>query len=236
MKTTIPPTFSRSLTQAMTALLLLTSACDQGQGAQELVVDREAIDWPSDGEGEPTEAQTLAHSKEIVISDGHNEVTLLVASDDPKLIEGYDDDSFEIVPVFERPEVPESEGGSGDDKTLDTARDSSDSVLIEERSVSLEGGAIGYELRPTPPVVAWDWSCGSRRHVSTADFVSMEVLGGPCTSARISNQQFGGSYWVESNWDPGRCAGEGPFVGGSASSAHVQLRVCPGPKRIIFFN
>jgi hypothetical protein len=242
MKTTILPTFSLSFTRAMTAMLLLTSACDQG--GEELPVDRDGVEWPSEdkSDDEPTEAQTLAHSKEIVISNGDNEVTMLVASDDPALIQHYEDGTFELVPVFERPEMPESEEGddagddAGDGEAQDPAQDFSQSVLIEEGSVSLEDGAIGYELHEVDSGFRDAiWTCSApNTYVSAADYVRLDVTSKPCTEARISTK---GLWYTERAHVTNQCPGKPPLVGGKRNSSRVKLEVCPGPSHsIMFFN
>lgn len=79
----------------MTALVLLTSACDQG--GEDLLVEREGVECSPEGEREPTEAQTLAHSKEIVVSNGNNEVTLRVASEDGNLLKHYTEPGLRLL-------------------------------------------------------------------------------------------------------------------------------------------
>lgn len=239
MKTTILPTFSCSLTRAMTALVLLTSACDQGE--EELLVDRDGVECSPEGEREPTEAQALAHSKELVVSDGHNEVTLRIASEDENLIKHYSDETFEIVPVFERPELPEapeSEDG-GDQEELDPAHDFSHSVLIEEGSVSLEDGAVGYELREVGSGFRDAiLTCGApNTYTSAADYVRLSVTSDPCTEARISTKWWSWSWYAEKVHALDQCIGDIPLVGGKRNSNRVKLEVCPGPShRITFYN
>jgi hypothetical protein len=238
MKTTILPTFSSSFTRAMTALLLLTCACDHG--AQDPRVDREGVvECSPEGECEPTEAQTLAHSKEIVVSDGHNEVTLLVASEDPGLIERYGDETFEIVPVFERPELSESDEGNDDDEeTPDPDHDFSESVLIEEGSVSLEEGAIGYQLREVGSEFRNAISCKNRNvYTSKMDYASLSVTSDPCTEARISTERWAISPYIERGHKPEQCSNMVPFSAGKKDTNRVKLEVCPKPTHeMTFYN
>lgn len=235
MKTTILPTFSRSLTRAMAALLLLTSACDQG--GEDLLVDREGECVP-EGEREPTEAQTLAHFKEIVVSDGNNEVMLRVASEDANLIKHYTDETFEIVPMFERPDLPESEEDDREE-VPDAPHDFSESVLIEEGSVSLEDGAVGYELREVGGGFrSGILTCNApNTHTSAADFVRVWVTSEPCTEARISTKLWSFLPFIERAHDTQLCRGEAPLAGGRRNTNRVKLEVCPGPSyTMAFFN
>ena len=236
MKTTILPTFSRSLTRAMTALVLLTSACDQG--GQDLLVDREGVECSPEDDRGPTEAQTLAHSKEIVVSNGNNEVTLLVASEDESLIKHYNDETFEIVPVFERPELPESEDGGDHDEALDPAHDFSESVLIEESSVSLQEGAIGYELHEVGSEFRHAIQSCSKptTYTSTADFVRVSVTSAPCTEARISTKGWFWFWYSERAHVLATCNGSPIFYGGKWHSDRVKLEICPGSQyRMAFY-
>ena len=239
MKTTIlpssTPSFTSSFTRAITALLLLTSACDQGEA---LLVDRAGVECSPEGEREPTEAQTLAHSKEIVVSNGHNEVTMLIASDDPELIAHYDDATFELVPVFERPELPESEDGGEHEETLDEAHDFSDSVLIEEGSVSLEDGAVGYELHEVDSGFRdATWTCSApNTYTSAADFVRLHVANDPCVEARISTKMNFFGWFAETAHISALCSGV-TMIAGRRHSYRVKLEVCPGSGHFItFFN
>lgn len=235
MKTTILPTFSRSLTRAMTALLLLTSACDQG--GEDLLVDREGVECLPEGEREPTEAQTLAHSKEIVVSDGHNQVMLRVASEDENLIKRYSDATFEIVPVFERPDVPALEEEGHEEERLDAPHDFSESVLIEEASVALEDGAVGYELREVDTGFRDAiWTCSvPNTYTSAADFVRLDVTSDPCTEARISTRLWSWTWYAEKAHDTDQCQGDPSLVGGKRNTNRVKLEVCPGPSHTIAF-
>ena len=234
MKTTILPMISRSLTRATTALMRLGSACDQG-GA-DLLVDREGVECSPEDDREPTEAETLAHSKEIVVSNGSNEVTLRVASEDENLIKHYNDETFEIVPVFERPELPESDEGDDHDETLDPAHDFSDSVLIEEASVSLEDGAVGYELREVDSGFRDAiYTCNApNTFVSEMDFARVDVTSGPCTEARISTKWWSWTWYAEKAHHPNLCPGMG-LSAGTHNSNRLKLQVCPGPSRTIKF-
>lgn len=238
MKTTILPTISLSLTRAMTALVLLTSACDQG--GEDLLVEREGVECSPEGEREPTEAQTLAHSKEIVVSNGNNEVTLRVASEDGNLLKHYTDETFEIVPVFERPELPEApEDGGDQEEELDPAHDFSESVLIEEASVSLEDGAIGYELHEVDSGFRDAiWTCGApNTYTSAADFVRLDVTSDPCTEARISTRLWSWTWYAEKAHETNQCPGHASLVGGKRNTNRVKLEVCPGPSHnITFYN
>lgn len=234
MKTTIRPSFSRSLSVAMAAALLLTAACDQA--AEEQLFDREGVECSPAGEPEPTEAQTLAHSKEIVVSNGHSEVMLRIASDDAALIEPYGPASFELVPLFERPDVPEEDAGDAGEQ--DPPHDFSHAVLIEEGSVALEDGAIGYQLRQSDDGFRDAiWTCSAPNvYTSATDFVTMTVTSDPCTEARISTRLFSWTWYAEKVHDTNLCPGES-ISGGKRNTNRVKLEVCPGPSHTIsFFN
>lgn len=230
MRITNTTRFTTALfTHALAGALLLTTACDH-QG-DEPISDCEGDECVSNlAEAEPTEAQTLAYSKEIVVSDGVNEVRLLIASEQEALLDRYDDASFEITPIFERPQRPTATGD--DEGNVDPPHDFSSALLIEEKSVRLEAGAIGYGLREVGPAFRDAiQSCGAPNVFTSAlDFAWVSVgVGGSCTEARISTRKYSWSWYEEKAHAPELCGGAPAMQGGKSDTNRVKLEVCPGP-------
>lgn len=204
---------------------LLATGCDQGDAGLPPEVSSLAE------KAEPTEAQTLRFSKELVISDGENEVRLLVASNQEGLIDSFDDDSFEISPVFDRPEGLEASDDEGEgEAVLAPVDDWSSSVLIEEQSVRLEEGAIGYRLRDVRPVFRDPIQDCANPNVYTSDrdFAHIDVnAGSSCAEARISTRKYSWS-WYEEKAHATLCAGMA-MDAGKEDTNRVKLEVCPGP-------
>jgi hypothetical protein len=213
-------------THALAAALLLTAACDHdGPGDCE---DGECVAGLE--EAEPTEAQSLRFSKELVVSDGANEVRLLLASEQEALLDRYDEGSFEITPIFERPEAPVTSGD--EDEGVDPPHDFTSALLIEEQSVQLEEGAIGYVLREVGPAFRDAiQTCGTPNvftHANDFAWVSVDV-GGSCTEARISTRKYSWSWYEEKAHAPMLCGGAPAMHGGKEDTNRVKLEVCPGP-------
>lgn len=221
---------SSFIARTLTGALLLTAACDQADGEP---VERQAGECIVNDQGdEPSEAQTLAFAKELVVSDGVNEVTLLIASDDESLLSQYDAGTFEIEPIFERPEraVDLAEGDdAGRAVEIEGAHDFSDSVLIEEQSVRLEAGAVGYMLHESRDGFRDGVDCASpNKYTSAKDFAWVTIQGGICTEARISTKKYSWSWYAEKAHAHVLCANQ-TLDAGKANTNRVKLEVCPGP-------
>lgn len=218
------------LSRLMAAALLLTTACDQGDDAgldcQDGACAEDRDELAAD---EPTEAQTLAFSKELVVTDGVNEVRLLVASEQEALLADYDDSTFEIVPIFERPE--RTVITTDDDEAIDPPHDFGSAVLVEEQSVTLEEGAIGYELRQQGSGFRNGiQSCTTPNiYTSQKDFAWVTVRSGSssCAESRISTRKYSWS-WYEEKAHATLCGGMN-LDAGKANTNRVKLEVCPGP-------
>lgn len=220
------------LATTLTGALLLTSACDQVDSDS---IERQAAECVVDNssEDEPSQAQSLAFSKELVVSDGINEVTLVIASDDQELLAQYDEETFEIEPIFERPEgfeaIAAEAGDQGDDSTIEGAHDFSDSVLVEEKTTRLEPGAIGYMLHENRPAFRHGFQCSSgNKYTSSKDFAWVTIQGGICTEAKISTKKYSWSWYDEKAHATVLCAGQ-TLDAGKANTNRVKLEVCPGP-------
>lgn len=212
------------LSQALAGALLV-GGCDQQDAglpeAAELQGERD----------EPTEAQTLAFSKELVVTDGASEVVLLVASNGEGLIDAYDDDSFELVPVFERPAPAVASPAAGDEDDVVERERYLDKVLVEEQSVRLEDGAIGYELRYVGPTFrdAIQDCQNPNVYTSSMDYAYVEVTSGSssCAEARISTRKYSWS-WYEEKAHATLCGGM-DMDAGKDDTNRVKLEICPGP-------
>ncbi|MEX1366608.1 MAG: hypothetical protein AB1Z98_26015 [Nannocystaceae bacterium] len=213
------------LSRALVATMLVATACDQADDALvDEVSDREDLE----AEAEPTEAQTLAFSKELVVSDGANTVRLLVASDDEALLAGYDDSSFEIAPIFARPDRVVA--SLDDDDAVDPPQGFDEAVLIEEQSVQLEDGAIGYSLRhQTTSFRNGIQSCNTPNiYTSSADFAWVTVTSGSsCAESRISTRKYSWSWYSEKGHAT-LCSGM-TLDAGKSNTNRTKLEVCPGP-------
>jgi hypothetical protein len=213
-------------TRALAATLLLTTACDQA--GNDPCEDGDCV--AELAEAEPTEAQTLAFSKQIVVSDGANEVRLLIASEQQALVDRYDAGSFEIAPIFERIAAPVATGA--DDEAVDPPHDFSSALLIEEQSVKLEEGAIGYRLHEIDRGFRNEiQSCGSPNvFTSASDFAWVTVdVGGSCTEARISTRKYSWSWYEEKAHASMLCGGAPAMDAGKEDTNRIKLEVCPGP-------
>lgn len=208
--------------------LFAATACDQSPELDDLS-SREEIQAEADVEAEPTEAQTLAFSKELVVTDGANEVRLLVASEQEELIASFDEDTFEIAPVFER--RSDVTMLDDDDDAVDPPHDFGRAVLIEEQSVQLEEGAIGYELVQKGSTFRNGiQNCNQPNvYTSSRDFAWIDVLPGSssCAESRISTRKYSWSWYTEKAHAT-LCGGMG-MDAGKANTNRVKLEVCPGP-------
>lgn len=233
----VMPSCSTVLARAM-AIALLIGGCDQTQ--PEPLDERDGGECISSVEvgDEPTEAETLAYSKQIIVTDGSNEVTLLIASDDETLIERYDADSFELFPVFERSEPAELHDHDHDHTATPVTHDFSHAVLLEERSVRLEQGAIGYGLREVDPGFRHAIQCGAAAanvYSTGFDYISVTVNGPGCTEVQIQSRKWSWSWYDEKAHDLSVCPGE-TLTAGSGNSDRVRANVCPGPGLTLLFT
>ena len=221
------PNFTSRARKATAALMLLVGACDEG--APQPFDDRQAGECMSIPQTEePTEAETLAYSKQLVISDGLNAVTLLVASNNEALLERYDEDMYEIVPLFERPTHAAADKEDEQYETTDLPQDLSNSVLVEERAVRLEDGAIGYELRTLRSAFrhAIQTCSEPNKYTSSADFAEITPTWGPCMEAKISTRMYSWSWYVEKAHSTNLCPGV-TLQGGKSNTNRVKLQTCP---------
>lgn len=182
----------------------------------------------------PDDAALLTYAKDITVSDGVNEVTLTIASDDEAVLDRYGADTFEIVPIFERPAQPAAAADGPED--AGEHHDFTDAVSIEERSATLEDGAIGYELRYVGAAVWSLDSCTSPNvHKSSRDFATVTITdGSTCTETKISTKKYSWSWYVQQGYASSLCPGNS-LDGGKSGSHTCKVQICPGPGYTVSF-
>jgi hypothetical protein len=100
--------------------------------------------------------------------------------------------------------------------------------LIEEGSVHLEAGAIGYELLPVGPLFRDSVECKSPdTFTSGYDYARVTVTSGSCMEVRISTRKYSWSWWAEKGHVHDLCPGQ--FVDhGKSGTNSVKAEMCQG--------
>lgn len=208
-------------------LCLLASAFSVAACAVDEATDDEQLEEPA---GE--------FSQLMVVTDGANTVVFNVSSDVEAYLDRYQDSSYKIEPLFERPVVVRAS-----DDSVDTGAEieavALEGVQIDEISIELEEGAIGYSLRYVGIVPTTNLPCsGADKTVFTSsrNFVEAENTGANTTEIKISTRRWSWSTYLQREYDSQFSPGE-EIDGGRDPSNRVKLQFCtPATISHSFFN